>query len=128
MLALALLLTMVGSALAGAGLSFGAALAGFANVWPLAVLFAALTIVVTGWSLRTPVVTGSLAGVLVGAYVLDLVGRLDGHLDGLRYASPFRYYGNAIRDGIDPASFVGVTAVALGLAAIGTVLFERRDL
>ncbi len=127
-LALALLLTMLGSELAGSGLSFGSAVAGFANVWPLAVLFAGLTIVVTGWSLRTTIVTGSLAGVLVGAYVLDLVGRLDTHLDGVRYASPFRYYGNAIRDGIDPAAFVGVTAVAVVFAAIGTVMFERRDL
>ena len=127
-LAIAVLLTMLGSALAGAGLSFGDALSGFANVWPLAVLFAGLTIVVTGWSLRTTIVTGSLAGVLVGAYVLDLVGRLDTHLDGVRYASPFRYYGNAIRDGIDPVSFIGVTAVAVLLAAIGTALFERRDL
>lgn len=127
-LALALLLTMLGSALAGAGLSFGSALAGFANVWPLAVLFAGLTIVVTGWSLRTTIVTGSLAGLLVGAYILDLVGRLDTHIDGVRYASPFRYYGNAVRDGIDPVAFIGLLAAAVVFAAIGTVLFERRDL
>ena len=127
-LALALLLTEIGSLLSGAGLSFGSAAAGFANVWPLAFLFAALAIVVTGWSLRTSVVTGSLAGVLVGMYVLDLVGRLDPSLDGIRYASVFRYYGKAIESGIDPLSFLGVTATAAVLAAIGALLFDRRDL
>ena len=55
----------------------GSALAGFANVWPLALLFAGLGIVATGCSLRTRVVTGSVAGVLVAMYVIDLVGRLD---------------------------------------------------
>jgi beta-exotoxin I transport system permease protein len=127
-LALSLLLAMLGSALAGAGLSFDSALAGFAEVWPLALLLAGLAIVATGWSLRTSVITGSMAGVLVGMYVLDLVGRLDPSLDGVRYASVFRYYGNAIEDGIDPLAFIGVAAVGVALAALGALLFERRDL
>lgn len=127
-LLVALALTFVGSALAGAGLQLGPALAGFANVWPLALLFAGLGVVVTGLSLRTPVVTGSVAGVLVGMYVLDLIGRLDPGLDWARYASVFRYYGSAVEDGIDPVSFTGIVAVALALAALGAALFERRDL
>ena len=78
--------------------------------------------------MRTSVVTGSVAGVLVTMYVIDLVGRLDPDLSGIRYASVFRYYGNAIEDGIEPLAFVGVTAVAILLAALGAWLFERRDL
>ena len=127
-LVVALLLTEFGSLLAGAHLSFDSALAGFANVWPLALLFAGLTIVASAWSLRTSVVTGSLGGVLVGMYVLDLAGRLDSSLDGIRYVSVFRYYGKATVSGIDPLAFVGVTAAAAALAAIGGVLFNRRDL
>jgi ABC-2 type transport system permease protein len=127
-LIVAVALTMLGSLVSGAGLCFGLALAGFANVWPLALLFAGLGIVFTGWSLRTSVVTGSVAGVLVGMYVVDLVGRLDPSLDAIRYASVFRYYGKAIEDGIDPLSFIGVSAAAVGLAAIGALLFDRRDL
>jgi hypothetical protein len=38
--------------------------------------------------------------------------------------SVFRYYGNAIEDGIDPLAFLGVTAAAVALAW----LFERSDL
>jgi ABC-2 type transport system permease protein len=127
-LAISLVLTMIASVLSGAGLSFGAALAGFANVWPLALLFAGLGVVVTGFSLRTSVVTGSVAGVLVAMYVLDLIGRLDPSLDAVRYASVFRYYGQAIEDGIDPFAFTGITASAIVLAALGAWLFERRDL
>jgi ABC-2 type transport system permease protein len=127
-LAVSLLLTVAGSALAGSGLSLGSTLAGFANVWPLALLFAGLGIVVTGWSLRTNIVTGSVAGVLVAMYVADLVGKLDPSLDWVRYGSVFRYYGKAIEEGIDPLSFAGVTAVAVALAALGALLFERRDL
>jgi beta-exotoxin I transport system permease protein len=127
-LAVSLLLTLLGSLLGSAGLGFGPALAGFANVWPLALLFAGLGVVVTGWSLRTAVVTGSVAGVLVAMYVADLIGRLDPSVSGIRYASVFRYYGKAIEDGIDPLAFAAVTAAAVALAALGALLFERRDI
>jgi ABC-2 type transport system permease protein len=127
-LLVSLLITVLGSLLAGAGLCFGLTLAGFANVWPLALLFAGLGVVATGFSLRTSIVTGSVAGVLVAMYVADLVGRLDTGLDWIRYGSVFRYYGHAIEDGIDPIAFVGVTAAAIALAVLGALLFERRDI
>jgi ABC-2 type transport system permease protein len=122
------LLTGLGSVLAGAGLDAGAAAEGFANVWPLALLFAGFGAIATGFSLRTSVVTGSVAGLLVAMYVVDLVGRLDPDLSGLRYVSVFKYYGNAIEDGIEPLAFAGVTLAACLLAALGAWLFERRDL
>lgn len=127
-LALTGVLAGLGSVLAGAGLRAGPALAGFANVWPLALLAAGLGILVCGLSLRTAVVTGSVAGVLVAMYVLDLIGKLDTSLDWVRYASAFKYYGNAIEHGIDPLAFVGTTLVAACLAALGALLLERRDI
>ncbi len=127
-LAVTVAFTGVGSAVSGAGLSFDSAVAGFANVWPLALLFAGFGVVATGWSLRTSVVTGSVAGVLVSMYVIDLIGRLDSDLSGLRYISVFKYYGNAIEDGIEPLAFCGVAVAAVGFAALGSWLFDRRDL
>jgi ABC-2 type transport system permease protein len=122
------LLTGVGSLLAGSGLDAGRAAAGFANVWPLALLFASFGAIAAGFSLRTSVVTGSVAGLLVAMYVVDLVGRLDPSLSGVRYISVFKYYGNAIEDGIEPLAFIAVTLAACALAALGAWLFERRDL
>jgi ABC-2 type transport system permease protein len=127
-LAITVAFTALGSALSGAGLSFGVAAAGFANVWPLALLFAGLGVVATGWSLRTSIVTGSVAGVLVSMYVIDLIGRLDSDLSGLRYISVFKYYGNAIEDGIEPLAFCGVAVAAVVFTALGAWLFDRRDL
>lgn len=127
-LLITVVLTAIGSLVADAHLSLSTAIAGYANVWPLALLFAGLGIVATGFSLRTTVVTGAVAGALVTMYVIDLIGRLDPDLSGIRYASVFKYYGNAIEDGIDPLSFIGVTVAAIALAALGSWLFERRDL
>jgi ABC-2 type transport system permease protein len=127
-LAVTLLLTGLGSLLSGADLAAGPALAGFASVWPLALLFAGLGIVACGLSLRTSVVTGSVAGVLVSMYVIDLIGKLDPGLSWVRYLSVFKYYGNAIEDGIDPVAFCGVAAAAVVLAAIGSRLFGARDI
>jgi ABC-2 type transport system permease protein len=127
-LVLTVILTGLGSLVSGADLSLGSALAGYANVWPLALVFAGFGIIATGFSLRTSVVTGAVAGVLVTMYVIDLIGRLDPSLSGIRYASVFKYYGNAIEDGIEPLAFLGVTVAAIILAAVGAWLFERRDL
>jgi ABC-2 type transport system permease protein len=127
-LAISFLLTILGSVLSGAGLNAGLAAAGFAAVWPLALLFAGLGILACAWSLRTSVVTGAVAGVLVAMYVADLIGKLDPSFDWLRYASVFKYYGNAIEEGIEPIAFGGVTIAACALAALGAWLFDRRDL
>jgi len=61
-------------------------------------------------------------------YVVDLIGRLDPSFDWVRYASVFRYYGNAIEDGIEPLAFCGVTIAACALTTIGAWLFDRRDI
>jgi ABC-2 type transport system permease protein len=127
-LAITGLVTGLGSLLAGAGLEAGPAAEGFASVWPLALLFAGLGVVACAFSLRTSVVTGAVAGVLVAMYVIDLVGKLDPGLDWVRYASVFKYYGNAIEEGIEPLAFVGVTLAAIALAALGSWLFDRRDI
>lgn len=60
-------------------------------------------------------------------YVIDLIGKLDPGLSGVHDASVFKYYGNAIEDGIEPFAFAGVTAAAALLAVVGGWLFDRRD-
>jgi ABC-2 type transport system permease protein len=127
-LLLTLSLSLLGSVVAGSGLGVGHALAGFAAVWPLALVGGGLAVLVSGFSLKTGVVTGVVAGFLVAMYVIDLLGKLDESISGVRYASIFRYYGNAIEDGVEPLAFFGLLAFALLLAWIGAALFQRRDL
>ena len=127
-LAVSWLLTYLASLVAGAGLSLGLSLAGFANLLPLSLLAAGIAMLVTGLAQRAGAVTGIAVGAVVAMYVLDLVGRLDTSLDWVRYGSAFKYYGAAIEDGIDPLAFTGVLAAAAVLAIAGTLLFERRDI
>ncbi|HKZ15393.1 MAG TPA: ABC transporter permease subunit [Solirubrobacterales bacterium] len=127
-LALTFFLSLLGSLVAGSGLDFGDALAGFAAVWPLALVAGGAVVVLSGLSLNISVVTGAAAGFLVAMYVIDLIGRLDTGLSGIRYASIFRYYGDAIETGIEPLAFVGLVAFAALLTVLGAMLVERRDL
>jgi ABC-2 type transport system permease protein len=127
-LLMTLLLSLLGSLVAGSGLGLGDAVAGFAAVWPLALVGAGLAVVVSGFSLKTSVVTGIVAGSLVAMYLVDLIGKLDEGISAIRYASIFRYYGNAIESGIEPVPFGGLLVLSALLALAGAVLFERCDL
>jgi beta-exotoxin I transport system permease protein len=100
---------------------------GLANVWPLAMLFAGLAVLATGPLHRTAQVTAVAIGGLVASYLLDLVGKLADPVAWVRTFSPFRYYGSAIQDGIDPLAFAGLTLAGAALAVGGALLFERRD-
>lgn len=127
-LAVAWAMTCAGSAIVGAGLDAGLAAAGFATVWPLAIFSGGLAMLMTGISKHAGAVAGAAAGALIAMYLVDLLGRLANSIDAVRYLSVFRYYGTAGVDGIDPLAFAGIVAAGLVLAAVGTLLFERRDI
>ncbi len=112
----------------GVDLSLGDSIAGMMNMWPLALFFAGVAILITGFRVQSALVTGLAAGLLVLMYIVDVIGKLAPDLDFLRYGSVFRYYGMAIEDGIDPVAFLGVTGAAVLLAVAGALLFDRRDL
>jgi len=120
-------LTFVAGRLAGTGISPGLTAAGAIGVWPLAVCFAGIAVLAGGVLHRSASVTGVATGALVAMYAVDLAGRLADALEPLRWISAFRYYGAPLRDGIDAASFAGLTAAGLLLAVAGALLFERRD-
>ena len=60
-------------------------------------------------------------------YLLDLAGKLADPAEPLRAVSAFKYYGSAVRDGIDPLAFGGLALCGAALAAVGAILFDRRD-
>jgi ABC-2 type transport system permease protein len=100
---------------------------GMANVWPLAMLFAGLSALASGFLHRSAPVTGIAVGTLVGMYVLDVVGKLTDSAEPLRHVSAFNYYGSAVQDGIDPLAFAGLTLLGVALAAGGATALNRRD-
>jgi ABC-2 type transport system permease protein len=120
-------MTWLAGTVTGSGISATVLLAGFANVWPLAMAFAGLAALAAGVTSRPSVVTYVATATLVAMYVIDLLGKLSGAVEPLRAISAFRYYGSAIQNGFDISHAVGLTLVALALTALGALLFERRD-
>ena len=126
-LAITALAALGGSLVAGAGLTAGQAAAGAASVWPLGVFCAGLAAAASGALHRSAPVTGIAVGTFVLMYVLDLVGKLAHDLDWVRWASVFRGYGSALRDGADPVAFGVLATIGLVLSIAGARLFDRRD-
>lgn len=121
-------LTWTGGLLGGAELSLGATIAGVASVWPLSLFAAAVALVASGLLHRDGAVTGIAMGVLVGMYVIDVLGKLSDPVEPLRFVSAFKYYGAAMQDGLDPGGSAVLTGAALLLTEIGAQLFARRDI
>lgn len=126
-LAVIWVLTWITGTVVGTGLSGSALAAGLVNVWPLAMLFAGLAVFAAGLLHRPAIVTAIATGGLAAMYVADLVGKLADPVEPFRVLSAFHYYGSAIQDGLNAGHMVGLTLVAVVLAAIGAQLFERRD-
>jgi ABC-2 type transport system permease protein len=126
-LVLMTVVTWLAGVLVGADPSLVVLGRGMANVWPLAMFFAGLAVLACGRLHTGGSVTALVSGTLVGLYVVDLVGKLADPVEPLRAVSPFKYYGSAIQDGIDPLAAIGLLVVAALLTVAGTLLFERRD-
>ncbi len=117
----------------GAALVFGVdlpvrdTLAGTFNLWPLGVFFGGVTVLLAGLTRRSAIVGGGAAGVLVLMYLVEVLGKLSGAFAAVDGLSAFHYYGSAIEDGLEPGSVAILLAVGALLAAVGCILFERRD-
>lgn len=121
-------MTYIAGRIAGTNISLGLVAAGVIGVWPLALFFAGVAAVASGFLHRSRTVIGIALAVLVGMYALDLAGRLAPSLAPIRWASVFRYYGAPMRDGIDPAAFLGMAGVGALLLGAGALLLDRRDI
>lgn len=126
-LAVGIACSWVAGLLVGADLSLAATVAGFANVWPLALFFAGLATLAAGLTRGSARVTALAAGTLVAMYLIDVLGKISEPIEPIRTVSAFKYYGSAIEDGIDPLAFIGLALAGLLLAAVGALAFERRD-
>ena len=121
-------LTMLAGLISGTDPSLAKIGRGIANVWPLAMFFAGVATLLAGRVGSAATVMATAGGILVGMYLLDVVGRVADSFEWLRWFSAFRLYGSAVKDGIDPLSFAGLILAAAVLAAVGALLFRSRDI
>ncbi len=118
----------IAGAIAGSGLPLGRLVAALVGVWALAMLFAGLAALATGPLRRPAAVTAVATGTLIAMYVIDLLGKIARDVEPVRWASAFRYYDSPLADGLDPLAAAGLALTGVGLAAVGALLLERRDI
>lgn len=109
-------------------LSLAASFEAVLNLWPTCAFFGGLALLCSALLHRRALAVAIPAVVLFGMYLIDALGKVSEDLEDLRPASAFYYYGSAIEDGIDWASFAGVTLTALAFVALATLAFRRRDI
>ena len=131
---LAVILAVFGAFLWGSAQLFdvklpaGTVAEGVFGAWPLCVFFGGLAMLCSAIFHRRTLAIGVSGAVLVAMYFLNVLGGLVKGLEGARNLSAVYQYGSPITDGIDWASFAGLTGVALLLAAAAVVAFQRRDI
>lgn len=102
---------------------FGAALA----LWPIALFFGAVALLVSSGTRRFAVAAGIAMGVLIAMYGLDTIGKLAEN-DAVRSLSAFRYYGDPMQQGVDWLGAIGLIIASIVLAVVALIRFERRDI
>ena len=120
------LATWTGTAIVGAGLSLGAALAGCLNVLPVAALCLGSAVFALGVLPRAVAWVGALPA--VGGFLLLVLAVDAGAPAWVVKLSPFAHLA-AVPDATpDWLGAAGMVAIALGLCVLGMGVYERRDL
>jgi ABC-2 type transport system permease protein len=109
-------------------LSLSASVEGVLNLWPISLFFGGLALLCSAMFHRRALAIAVPGFVLLAMYLADTLGRVSEDLEVYRDFSVFYYYGAAITDGIDWASFAGVSGLAVLFALLAVVVFRRRDI
>ncbi|WP_433576228.1 polyketide antibiotic transporter [Nocardia brasiliensis] len=126
LLATAAITLWAGATLAGAPLHLADALAGAANVAPVALLALGAAVLALGWYPDAVSVIGAVP--VIGGFLLDVVTQSIGAPDWLREISPFAHLAAVPDTGPDWAAGATMIAIALVGIALGIHGFARRDL
>ncbi|MBA2443120.1 MAG: ABC transporter permease subunit [Rubrobacter sp.] len=127
-LAVLWLLTWVPAVLLDIDLAPGTAAGAVLNLWPLCLFFGGLAMLCSAVFHRRVLAVAIPGAVLVAMYFVDSLGSLVEAFESVQPLSVFYHYGSAIEDGIDPASFAGVSGAAVVLVALAALVFSRRDI
>jgi ABC-2 type transport system permease protein len=103
--------------------SFRAAL----NLFPICMAFGSLALLVSAVVRQRAVAIAIPVVVLLLMYLVDIVGKISSSFADLRYVSAFRYYGDAVVEGVSWSGVAVLLIAALALLAAAIPAFERRD-
>ncbi len=112
-------------------LDFAASAEAVLNLWPISIFFGGLALLCSAIFHRRSLAIAVPGLVLLAMYLAETLGRVSDDLEAYRDFSVFYYYapdGSAITDGIDWASFFGVSGVAVLFALLAVFAFRKRDI
>lgn len=95
------------------------------NVIPTALLI--LSVGAVALALTPAIATRVVYAVVIGSLLIDLLGSMVSAIGWLERLSLFHYMALAPAQDTDPATVVVTLAAAVGLSAVATVAFARRD-
>jgi ABC-2 type transport system permease protein len=124
--AIAALAVGAGTALTGAPLGLGAALAGATNTLPISALGLAAALLGLGWAPRAVVAIGMVPA--TGGFLLIVLADSVDAPAWVAALSPFAHLAPVPAAPPDVPGAIGMTAVAVGIAAAGALRYLRRDL
>ena len=122
-----LLASAASAAVSGLTVDEGHLAAAVLGAIPLGLLIASIGYLASGW-LRTAADTGLLSFVLAAWFFVSFIGPELNLPDATLRLSAFYYYGTPLLNGLQPASVLGVLAVAAVALVLGTMRFARKDI
>ena len=122
-----LLAAAAAAAAAGLKVDEGNLAAAVLGTIPLGLLIASIGYLASGW-MRTAADTGLLSFVLAAWFFISFIGPELKLPDATLRLSAFYYYGTPLLHGLQPASVLGVLAVAAVALVLGTMRFARKDI
>jgi ABC-2 type transport system permease protein len=111
-------------------IDFGNLAGAVLSIWLLTLLFATLSLALTGVGLRRGAAAGIGAGVAALTFLIDTLGPLADLPEGLRRVSPWYYYdgGSALSEGLSLGNSALLAGLVIAFLAVALVGFQRRDL
>lgn len=108
-------------------LAISTALAGALNVFPLTIAIGTFALLLSARLRQKGTVVGISFGLLFFMYLFDVIGKISERYAAIRWVSAFRYYGQAMIDGVNWGHVIILLAATLILLGLSIPVFRRRD-